>query len=97
MFDRLKLIIKNRQLTKENLAVYEENKKNREDIVLLKLKTYHASKLANETLECLCDLQEIDRMGNDEKIKIQMRNSIINRLRIKNIDMIKELDACKTY
>ena len=92
MFNKLRLIIQNNNLKSENNALYEENKQNRNDIEDLEIQIVHTKILAEKTLDVLENLQEIDRSGIDEKEKVKHRNSIINYLRIQNIDIIKELD-----
>lgn len=91
MFQRTELIIKNRQLQKENMELYEENKLNREDIEDLELQKIHAKLLAECTLSRLVELEQIDRNGMSEKAKTQRRNVIFNELRKSNINIIKEL------
>ena len=97
MFKRLQLIIKNRQLQKENEELYEENKLNREDISDLEIKITHARLISQYTISKLRQLEEIERSGIDEKSKTQRRNVIFNELRKENINIIKELDVSKTY
>lgn len=97
MFSRLKLILKNNDLNNENKCLYKENKLNRQDIETLELQKYHSKQLAERTLDYLNDLQEIDRLGISEESKRQHRNVVINEMRLKNIDIIKELDVRKTY
>lgn len=91
MFNRLKLIIRNNELQKENEELYEENKLNREDISDLELRKVHAESLAEYTISKLVELEQIDRSGNSEEIKRKNRNLIFNDLRKRNINMIKEL------
>ncbi len=83
----------NNEVKKENKKIKRENAQNRDEIINLELQNYHAKKLAEKTLDALESLQEIDRSGIDEKEKAKHKNSIINYLRIRNIDIIKELDA----
>ena len=97
MFSRIDLLIKNHNLNAENLTVHEENKRNREDIEELKLQVLHAKNLAELTLDYLNDLEEIDRLGISEESKRKHRNTVINQMRYKNLDIIKELDVSKTY
>lgn len=99
LFDNIELIYENNKLKgenketkKENKQIKRENAQNREDIANLELQNYHSKKLAEKTLDSLESLQEIDRSGIDEKEKVKRRNSIINYLRIRNIDIIKELE-----
>ena len=89
MFNKLKLILENNDLKKENKCLYEENKQYREDITVLELQKCYSNQLANKTLDYLNNLQEIDKLGIAEKSKKQRRNAIINELRQKNIDIIK--------
>ncbi len=91
MFKRLELIIKNRQLKKENKELYGENKQNRNDIEDLELQKVHAKSLAEYTISKLIELQQIDRSGNSEESKRKQRNVIFNELRKKNINIINEL------
>lgn len=91
MFNRLKLLIENHHLKEENKVLYKENKENRNETELTNLKLRHALLLANKTLDYLNDLQEIDRLGIAEESKIKHRNVVINEMRLKNIDIIKEL------
>lgn len=93
MFNRLKLIIKNNELQKENKALYDENKLNREDIKDLTIQKIHAKILAERTLEQLNELGKIDSSGNSEESKKKSRNIIINNLRKQNIDIINELSS----
>ncbi len=95
MLNRLKLIIKNRQLQKENEELYRENKLNREDINDLELQKLHAKLLAEYTITKLLELEQIDRSGNSDEIKRKNRNVIFNDLRKKNINIIKELSNIK--
>ena len=81
MFKRLELILKNRQLQKENEELYEENKLNREDISDLEIKITHARLISQYTIAKLRQLEEIERSGIDEKSKTQHRNVIFNELR----------------
>lgn len=91
MFNRLKLILENNDLRKENLAVHEENKLNRIDIEELKIQKVHATLLAEYTITKLLELEQIDRSGNSEESKRKRRNIIYNDLRKQNIDIINEL------
>lgn len=91
MFNKLKLLIENHNLKEENKVLYKENKENRNETELTNLKLRHALLLANKTLDYLNDLQEIDRLGIAEESKRQHRNIVINEMRLKNIDIIKEL------
>ncbi len=91
MFNRLKLIIKNNNLKAENEALYDENKRNREDMEELEMKELHAKLLAEHTISKLLELEQIDRSGNSEGAKKKSRNIIINDLRKRNINIIKEL------
>ena len=78
------------KLDQEKKALRDENEK-------LKLQNYHSKILAEDTLELLNLLQDIDRKGNSEESKIEDRNVIINNLRQRNINIIKELDVGKTF
>lgn len=91
MFKKVELIIKNRQLQKENMELYEENKLNREDIADLELKCVHAKSLVQNVIAKLIQLEEIDRSDIDEKSKIKYRNVIFNELRIQSINIKNEL------
>ena len=84
-------------LDKENKALYEENKELRIEKEDLKLQNYHSKILAEDTLNLLNLLQEIDNKGNSEETKRKDRNMIINNLRKRNIDIIKELAVSETY
>lgn len=91
MLNRLKLIIEKNNLKEENNKIKKENEQNRNDIEDLEMQKAHAKTLAEKTLDALEILQEIDRKGIEEKEKIKHRNTIINKLRIENIDIINEL------
>lgn len=91
MFNRLKLIIENNHLKKENLAVHKENKLNRGETEELKLQNIHAKLLAENTIAQLNNLERIDISGNSNEWKKQQRNMIYNDLRKQNIDIINEL------
>lgn len=91
MFKRLKLIIRNRQLQKENEELYRENRQNRNDIENLELKKVHAKLLAQYTIAKLVELEELDRSGISEEAKRKRRNVILNKFRKENINIIKEL------
>ena len=91
MFKKLELIIKNRQLQKENEELYRENKLNREDISDLELQKLHVKLLAEYTITKLLELEQIDRNGNSEESKRKRRNVIFNNLRKENINILKEL------
>ena len=95
MLKKLELIIKNRQLQKENEELYRENKLNREDISDLELQKLHVKLLAEYTITKLLELEQIDRSGNSDEIKRKNRNVIFNDLRKKNINIIKELSNKK--
>ncbi len=83
MFNKLRLIIKNNDLKRENNALYEENKLNRRDIDDLELQ--------RNTIAQLHRLEQIERSGNSEETKKKNRNVIYNDLRKQNINLIKEL------
>lgn len=91
MFKRLELIIKNRQLQKENEELYKENKLNREDIENLEMQKIHAKLLAEYTLTQINKLEQIDNSGNLEEAKRKNRNVIYNDLRKQNINIKNEL------
>lgn len=91
MFNKLRLIIKNNDLKRENNALYEENKLNRRDIDDLELQRLHAKLLAENTIAQLHRLEQIERSGNSEETKKKNRNVIYNDLRKQNINLIKEL------
>lgn len=93
MFKRTQLIIKNRQLQKENMELYAENKANREDIADLELQKIHAKLLAEYTITQLNKLEFIDRSGNTEERKKQERNMIYNDLIKRNLAIKKELSS----
>ena len=93
MFGLTELSRKNRQLKKENMKLREENKANREDIRDLKSQKLHAKLFAQYTVVELLELEKIDRSGISEKSKAQRRNVIVNELRGKSIDLIKELSS----
>lgn len=89
--NRLKLIIENHNLKKENEKLYRENKLNREDISDLELQKIHCKLLTEYTIAKLLELEQIDRSGIAEESKRKRRNVIFNDLRKKNINIIKEL------
>lgn len=93
MFKRTQLIIRNRQLQKENMELYRENKANREDIEDLKLQKIHAKLLAEHAITQLNKLEVIDRSGNTEERKKQERNAIYNDLRKRNMSIKEELSS----
>lgn len=95
MLKRLKVIIKNKKLQKENEALYEENKQNRNDIEDLEIQKIHAKSLAEYTISEIFELEQIDRSGIAEESKIKRRNIILNDLRKKNINIIRELSNKK--
>ena len=97
MFKKLELIIKNRQLQKENEELYRENKLNREDISDLELQKLHVKLLAEYTITKLLELEQIDRNGNSEESKRKRRNVIFNNLRKENINILKELSNKNIY
>ena len=84
-------------LTEENKTLYEENKELRNEKEDLELQKYHSKILAQDTLELLDILQDIEEQGNSEETKRKNRNIIINNLRKRNIDIIKELATNETY
>ena len=85
------------ELDQENKTLYEENKELRNENEELKLQNLHSKVLAEDTLELLELLQEIERKGNSENTKTKERNVIINNLRQRNINIIKELAVSETY
>ena len=85
------------ELEQENKELYEENKELRNENEELKLQNLHSKVLAEDTLELLELFQEIERKGTSEKSKTKERNVIINNLRQRNINIIKELDVSETY
>ena len=91
----LKTIIKQGEkiskLDEENKILYDENKELRNENEELKMQNYHSKILAEDTLELLNLLQDIDRKGNSEESKEKDRNVILNNLRKRNINIIKEL------
>lgn len=91
MFKKLQLIIRNRQLQKENEELYKENKQNRNDTEELEMQKIHAKLLAEYTISKLFELEQIDRSGIEEEAKIKRRNVIFNDLRKQNINIVKEL------
>lgn len=93
MFNRLKLIIEKNELKTENKTLYEENKRNRNDIEDLELQKIHSKLLAEHTITKLLELEQIDRSGNTEDCKTKQRNLIYNDLRKQNINIIKELSS----
>lgn len=92
MFKRLELLIQNNQLKQENTKIKEENRLNRQDTDILKLKQYKAEVLARDTLKQLNKIQEILNTGLAEDVKKQNINIVVNNLRKSNLDIIKELD-----
>ena len=93
MFKRTQLIIRNRQLQKENMEPYRENKENREGIEELELQKLHCKLLAEDTIRKLLELETIDRSGNTEERKRQERNVIYNELRQRNMSIKEELSS----
>ena len=93
MFKRTQLIIRNRQLQKENMELYRENKENREDIENLELQTLHCKLLVEHIILQLNKLEMIDRSGNTEERKRQERNIIYNELRQRNMSIKEELSS----
>lgn len=85
------------ELNKENKALHEENKLLRNENEDSMFQKRHAKILAEDTLELLDLLQEINKKGNSEERKQKDRNMIINNLRKRNIEIIKELDVGKTF
>ncbi len=83
-------------LDQENKTLYTENRELRNENEDLRLQKYHLKILAEDTLELLDLLQEIDSKGNSEETKRKDRNVIINNLRKRNINMIKELAVEQT-
>ena len=83
------------ELDQENKTLYEKNKELRNDNEELKLQNLHSKVLAEDTLSLLNLLQEIDNRGNSEDTKKKDRNVIINNLRQRNINIIKELASDK--
>ena len=79
------------KLDEENKILYDENKELRNENEGLKMQNYHSKILAEDTLELLNLLQDIDRKGNSEESKKKDRNVILNNLRKRNINIIKEL------
>ena len=93
MFNRVKLIRKNRQLQKENEELYRENSKNRRYIENLELENLHAKLLAEYTITKLYQLEQIDRSGNSEETKRKQKNVIYNELRKRNMSITRELSS----
>ena len=91
MFKRVKLIIKNRKLQKENEELYKENKVNRNDIEDLELQKLHAKLLAEDTIKKLFELEQIERSGISEETKRKQKNVIYNELRKRNMSIKSEL------
>ena len=85
------------KLDRENKVLYEENRTLRDENSELRLQKYHSKVLAEDTLKLLNTLQDIDRKGNSEESKRKDRNIILNNLRKRNIDIIKELDVSETF
>ena len=93
MFKRVKLIIKNRKLQKENEELYKENKVNRNDIEDLELQKLHAKLLAEDTIKKLFELEQIERSGISEETKRKQKNVIYNELRKRNMSIKRELSS----
>lgn len=93
MLNRIKLIIRNNDLQKENEELYRENAENRRYTEELELQKLHSKLLAEYTITKLLELEQIDRSGNSEEIKRKNRNVIFNDLRKRNINIIKELSS----
>lgn len=85
------------ELDKENKALYEENKGNREDLEDYFLLQKHTREIANSTIQKLYYIQDIDHLGISEEEKQKCRNAIINKLIKQSLDIIKELDSRQTY
>jgi len=84
MFKRTRLIIKNRQLQRENTL-------NREEIDNLEFLKLHCKLLAEDTITKLLELETIERSGYTEERKRQQRNAIYNELRKRNMSIKNEL------
>lgn len=68
------------EIHKENKALYEENKKNRFELLELEDYKKKNEKLKKDLIIDLVNLQEINRLGIVEKEKDKHRNVIINKL-----------------
>lgn len=85
------------ELNKENKALNEENKSNREDLEDYSLLQKHTRELADSTIQKLYYIQDIDHLGISEEEKQKHRNVIINKLIKQSLDIINELDSRQTY
>ena len=85
------------ELNKENEALYEENKSNREDLEDYSLLQKHTRELADSVVRKLYYVQDVDHLGISEEEKQKHRNIIINKLIKQSLDIINELDSRQTY
>lgn len=85
------------ELNKENKALYEENKSNREDLEDYSLLQKHTRELADSVIRKLYYVQDVDHLGISEEEKQKHRNVIINKLIKQSLDIINELDSRQTY
>jgi hypothetical protein len=75
-----KLEIQCNELDAENQALYEENKEIRNEIEELKLYKNNTVKMHEDIVRNLFNIQEVSRLGIDEKEKDKHRNIIINKI-----------------
>lgn len=93
MFDTAKLIKKNNNLIKENIAVCEINKELSRELDSNKFNRQETINFLNNEIRDLLNLQEINNLGISEEDKNKHRNVIINALIENCIDKINELST----
>lgn len=93
MFDTAKLIKKNNDLIKENIAVCEINKELSRELDRNKFNRQEIINFLNNEIRDLLNLQEINNLGISEEDKNKHRNVIINALIENCIDKINELST----
>ncbi|MEE0865552.1 MAG: hypothetical protein U0L98_01945 [Clostridia bacterium] len=93
MFDTAKLIKKNKNLKKENLAVCKINQDLNKELNRNKFNTQETINLLDNMVRDLLNLQEINNIGISEEEKNKRRNIIINALVENCLDKINELSS----
>ena len=93
MFDTAKLIKKNKNLKKENLAVCKINQDLSKELNRNKFNRQETINLLDNTVRDLLNLQEINNIGISEEEKNKRRNIIINALVENCLDKINELSS----
>ena len=88
-----KLFVENKALQKENLALHEENKENRQELEEKNITLYRVRNSLSELLKDLDDIQDINKRNNDEEYKKQLRNRSVNSATRKILDIKRELDS----